>query len=833
VDSYEYDEIQEKPELLRDILLNDPAFLEILFVDKTGNPKEGAARSQPTLANQFTILQSEWFQTANSGESNYTRVQTSPRDESYTIFAMPSQHGGVLAAQIQMDALWETVSQIHFGETGIIYIVNQRGQVIAHPDTQVVLSNKNIRDTEQFQAIMGSPQYRWLGNTVNFNGVKVVSVSAPVETAEWIVISELHEREAYAASRRAAVLIPLGILLMAFVAVFVIREVMLRVFLRPLELLHDGANEVSLGNLSHRIVIPRKDELGEVMAGFNSMSAELEKQRDNLQKAIAFEYESQRARELDILLRASDATSSSLDLNTVLRALAEQLLDISGYESCFISEWDKDTKYILGRMDFSRTIWRKDKRDTYIMSDFPISKQVLLTGSPIILQGNFEAEEKQWMNELGRTAVMILAIYSQENVIGLAEIAYTKADKVFTQRNLDACQKILSDAASWMTEPLSANDSERLFDVERNLLQASGGEICSFSEWDAPNDRIYNYAVYSTVIWKEGQGTRYNPNQELLKKALEEGKTGIFLSENQGEKAGIVLDGVLPMDAEAILVFPMQKGEYRIGVIELYDFNHRRQISTEQIALLRTIADKASSAIENARLLSQTQDRLNEKTALLQEKEVLLKEIHHRVKNNLQVISSLLNLQASQVKDTGALRSLRDSHTRVRSMALIHEKLYNSKSLARIDFGEYMQSLATDLFRSYQREPGDIQLKIEAEEIYLDLDQAIPCGLILNELMTNTLKYAFPDNRNGTIRVELHTGPNQTVRLRVADNGVGLADGVNIEKPDSLGWQLIHSLTRQLNGDLRADGSNGLNVEVSFDTQWTGELPEVRGETRN
>ncbi len=209
------------------------------------------------------------------------------------------------------------------------------------------------------------------------------------------------------------------------------------------------------------------------------------------------------------------------------------------------------------------------------------------------------------------------------------------------------------------------------------------------------------------------------------------------------------------MDVESLIVFPLQKGDERIGLVELYDFNHKTQVRTEQIALLRTIADKASYWIENARLLQQTQKRLEEQTELLHEKEILLKEIHHRVKNNLQVISSLLNLQSSRVTDFQTIQALRDSQSRVRSMALIHEKLYQSQSLAKIDFGEYVKSLASDLFRSYRQSFTGIRLNVQTEEVLLELDQAVPCGLILNELITNALKYAFPDGRNGTIMVEL------------------------------------------------------------------------------
>ena len=137
-----------------------------------------------------------------------------------------------------------------------------------------------------------------------------------------------------------------------------------------------------------------------------------------LQNAQAYESEARRARELAILLEASDATSSSLDLDKVLQTLAAQLLVISGFESCYISEWDKETNKVYGILDHSRVFWSKEKRDSYSLSDYPRSKEVLLTGNPIILQGDFEAKEKQWMDKLERTAAMVLALQRGRKPLG-------------------------------------------------------------------------------------------------------------------------------------------------------------------------------------------------------------------------------------------------------------------------------------------------------------------------------------------------------------------------------------------------------------------------------
>ena len=282
LDKYEFEQLEQDPKILREILKDNSAFMELLFIDQYGNPQQGAARDEPTLANQFTIVQSQWFRVASSGRKIYTRVQISPGNHSYTIFAMPSIHGGVWAAQIQMDALWNTVAQIRFGKTGSIYIVNESGQVIAHPNPQVVFSNQSIHDTPFFTQILGSRDRKWIGRALNFEGVQVISASAPIEFTGWTVISELPVQEAYATTRRAALVIPLEILLLIALTSWGFKEMLTRQIIQPLSLLNHGVKQLGHGNLSHRIEIHRVDEFGEVMAVFNSMADELERQQEKL-----------------------------------------------------------------------------------------------------------------------------------------------------------------------------------------------------------------------------------------------------------------------------------------------------------------------------------------------------------------------------------------------------------------------------------------------------------------------------------------------------------------------------------------------------------------------
>lgn len=199
----------------------------------------------------------------------------------------------------------------------------------------------------------------------------------------------------------------------------------------------------------------------------------------------------------------------------------------------------------------------------------------------------------------------------------------------------------------------------------------------------------------------------------------------------------------------------------------------------------------------------------------LREKELLLKEIHHRVKNNLQVTSSLLRLQLARVSDDATRAVLRDSQDRIRSMALVHEMLYQSPDLSRVDFAAYVRSLLQQLFRSYPLEKERVQHRIAIENVFLGVDQAVPCALLVNELVANALKHAFPGERTGTVEVSM-IAENGSLRLSVTDDGVGLPRQVDPPRTESLGLQLVRTLADQLGGRLSVLREQGTSFIVTF-----------------
>jgi len=549
--------------------------------------------------------------------------------------------------------------------------------------------------------------------------------------------------------------------------------------------------------------------------------------------AQLYQREARRGRELGLLLDASQATAATSNLDQALLTLATQLAAFSGFESCYISEWDKAANSIWARVDHSRVRWKQEKRAFYRLRDYPRTEEVLRTGIPLILQGDFEAEEKRWMAELGRTGVIILPLQVQGKSIALVEVATTKREHLFDSHDLQQCIAILAGAAAWISDPIASHNPADLFRLEDELKQATGAEVCSISEWDEKAGVVLTLAVAADIIWKRGQGLSYTPDQDTIwSLVLNQAENTAFVRSTQTKKVTVGADATTAMFAESVIAFPLKVGAERIGLVELHDYNHKMQLTPDQIAFLRTVADKASYSIQNARLLQETEERLGEKTALLREKETLLKEVHHRVKNNLQVIASMLNLQALQAGDAHTVEALRESQNRVRTMSLIHEKLYQSMDLSQIDFAAYLRSLATSLAQSYREMSKQVMIQVDVQELSLDIETAIPCGLIVNELVSNAFKHAFPNQRPGQIRIAAAVHNCTRVQLQISDDGVGLPANFDFYNSPSLGLQLVNGLVNQIDGLIHIETKGIAHFTIEFAAPSTNHEHKLSGDGR-
>ncbi len=280
-------------------------------------------------------------------------------------------------------------------------------------------------------------------------------------------------------------------------------------------------------------------------------------------------------------------------------------------------------------------------------------------------------------------------------------------------------------------------------------------------------------------------------------------------------------------EATAKRIYQLFNDIYRTGQALKYDewevtiVDGSKRIHSGSVTLMRDSSGQPTGFRGVVRDITDRKHAEEQIKESLREKEILLKEIHHRVKNNFQIIISLLNIQGSTIQDKELLNVFMNSQNRIRAMSLIHEKLYQSEDLARIDFAEYINIIARELYGVYKCVPNRVELIVEAENVHLSIDQAIPCGLIINELLSNTFKYAFPPEWKGKGKVKIALiRNNDTVELSIGDNGIGMPGDIDFRNTKSLGLRLVTLLVeQQLKGTIKLKHKKGTQFIVTFATQ--------------
>jgi len=265
------------------------------------------------------------------------------------------------------------------------------------------------------------------------------------------------------------------------------------------------------------------------------------------------------------------------------------------------------------------------------------------------------------------------------------------------------------------------------------------------------------------------------------------------------------------MKIESFLKTGGQAKDFEVGFWQLDEDEIWVSVSS------KPVRERSDKILYQEEMICNTTERKRSeemRTKSLQERDLMLTEIHHRVKNNLQLIYSLLNLQSRYTKDQTAVNVFKEIQDRIRSIALIHERLYESEDLSRVDMPDYIKSLATYLVKSYKIGVR-VKLNLNMGQVFLGIDKAVPCGLIINELITNSLKHAFPDGKEGEIRVDL-ISHEDGVELIISDNGVGLPEGFDLQGASTLGIALVRGLIRQLNGSVDVCIDMGTRYRVFF-----------------
>ncbi|MBD3886492.1 CBS domain-containing protein [Phormidium tenue FACHB-886] len=387
------------------------------------------------------------------------------------------------------------------------------------------------------------------------------------------------------------------------------------------------------------------------------------------------------------------------------------------------------------------------------------------------------------------------------------------------------CSQILAAMALHIRESLNLSD----------ILQRSVEEVRQFLK----TDRVIIYQFHpdwtgTVMVESVEDGWRPALNSSIrdtcfaqnYAQAYKAGRTQVCDDIYTAGLTQCHIDILVLYDVRASLVVPILQGNHLWGLLCAYHCVGPRHWQPFEVNLLKQLAIHMAIAIQQSELYQQAQTELQERKCTeeqlklsLKEKEALLKEIHHRVKNNLQVISSVLRLQSDYIKDEQVLALFKDSQNRIRSMALIHEKLHQSSDLLKINFDDYVRDLADNLLRSYAASSQTATLRTEAAGVWLTIDTAIPCGLIINELVSNALKHAFPvPDTTNEIRVKILPTSDARFTLTVQDNGIGFPPNLDFRNTESLGLELVCIFTEQLEGMIDRDETetSGTTFTITF-----------------
>ena len=513
-----------------------------------------------------------------------------------------------------------------------------------------------------------------------------------------------------------------------------------RKLIYPIKILDNVTRSIAEGDLSARVEISTGDELESLAVSFNKMTETL--QRSQMEIISSHEF-------MDNIIKSLNDTLIVVDPDGIIKRVNRATINLLGYKE----------EELIGQpvtIIFPEAHYRNFSARKYLIKNIVESETA----------GNFERNYKSKSGKFIPVLFSVSVIKSKHGKIeGFVCIALDITDRKHFENALQ--------------------DSQERY---KAIVEDQTELICRF----LPN--------YSIIFVNEA----YSKYYDLEYKKITENELFIFkpLTDEAffKEKLNHLLPGdpVTTFESSDEINKNIRWQQWTIRAL----FDNFGRLKEYQ-ATGRDITEKKLIDEEikqlNISLEKRVFDRTSELEASLKEKEVMLKEIHHRVKNNLQIISSLLNLQSNNIKDKDDLSLFNESQDRVKSMAMIHEMLYRSKDLGKIDFSEYLKKLVSSLIRSYNLK-RNISIQLDIKDVYLNIDTAIPCGLIINELVTNSLKYAFPESVSGNISVSVEQ--NKKLKIFVEDNGIGLPEDVNFANTHTLGLRLVKILAKQLNGEV-------------------------------
>ncbi len=521
---------------------------------------------------------------------------------------------------------------------------------------------------------------------------------------------------------------------------------------------------------------------------------------------------------LEALNETALAMLNRLDANEVLQSIVQRATQLFNLPDGFLYLTSQDQQSPGLELKVATGIFNS-YMDLHLNPGEGVSGRVLKTGEPLMVEDYINWDGRSPKIETSFHTIVAVPLKSGSEVIGVLGLARVQPGHPFETEQVEWINRLAQLASI-------ALDNARLYTAAQRELEVRQQVEGALRESNQLNSEVISGANAGIIVCDEQLCYMiWNPFMESL--------TGIPASSVLGKSAQ---DVYLPMGVDRLFERALAGETVSIPDIQ-YITSDRVNWASGFYGPHRSASGQVTGVIGVIHDITERKEADEQIKAALREKEVLLREVHHRVKNNLQVISSLLSLQADGIQDPQTRQMFNETQSRVRSMALVHEGLYQSKDLARINFAEYIQKLTASLFHAFGINPH-VDLNIEIEDIYLGVDTAIPCGLIINELASNALKYAFPGGRQGKVWIKLVAdsqkqpagtgqlgGPGrltggmagaQIYTLTVSDNGIGFPKELDFDATETLGMQLVNILTKQLNGSIRMDREAGTTFTINF-----------------
>ncbi|ABQ25923.1 PAS domain-containing protein [Geotalea uraniireducens] len=783
---------------------------------------------------------------------------------------------GMVVGNLNLRALDKIIAPINRRKGIYAYIVNRDGRVIAHPDRTNVLQQLNVADLNIVKAGLAGTNgtYRYF-----FKGVERQGSVAVVRESGWLVVIAQNLDDTLAPVRRMEKIFLAGLLGSLLVALFnTIWS--LELLLKPVSALINSTQKIAVGNYAIDNEPINIKEVGELAVHLQSMAGAVMSREEALreQNEELSMTEEELRQQVDEYLKSQDElleTNHALEALFKAAPLAIIAFDATGKVKMWnpaaerIFGWGRDevvgNLYPLipdGKMDeFQAYLDRALAGETLAGIELRRQKK---SGLPI----DISLDAAPLHNAKGEIAGVI-ALLADIGERKQAEKALWESDKRFTlfMDNLPAraYMKDVNGHYIYVNETLRRYFAERKIawfgrrddDIwpastaalfkENDLFVLEQKRAVQVIEPVVEDDRLSYWLNSKFPIFNENGDSIITAGvtvditeRKQAEDALQAERARLFsllqglpayvylkaqdhtvrfansyfrqnFGDPEGKKCYDIFHGNHGLCCECRTLHSLEtqttcKWEWTAGTgrtYEVYDYPF-------------TDSDGSPLTLELGIDITERIAAEEQTKASLKEKEVLLKEIHHRVKNNLQVISSLLNLQSRHIHDQRDVDMFMDSQNRVKSMALIHENLYQTKNLARIDFAGYIRKLSANLFRSYGININAVNLNLNIADVSLGIDTAVPCGLMINELVSNSLKHGFPQGRKGSIDIELLTDYAGNHTLIVRDNGVGFPADLDFQSTESLGLQLVGTLTEQIGGSIVLDRENGTEFRINF-----------------